>query len=168
FSTLARIYFSRQNWVFTSSGERKCRVARGRGVAGQNKPRPRRRNVGAHQHERTSVERGTGLSRLARIGVSSQNWRFTSSGERKCRVARGRGVAYQNKPRPRRRNVGGHQHERTSVKRKIIVRTYPPGRAMSKQNSGFCQDVKTREGEAEFYRTRHRRRRVYPGGCTSS
>src|SRR5262245_31650209 len=38
-----------------------------------------------------------------------------------CLLVRGRSVAGQNKPRPRRRKVGGHQHERTSVERKILV-----------------------------------------------
>src|SRR5262249_9664760 len=37
-----------------------------------------------------------------------------------CLVVRGRRVAGQNKPRPRRRKLGGHQHERTSVERKIM------------------------------------------------
>ena len=55
-------------------------------------------------------------SPLARIGVLSLR-------VNDCLVARGRDVAGQNKPRPKRRKQGAHQHDRMSAEREIIVLT---------------------------------------------
>jgi hypothetical protein len=65
------------------------------------------------QHDRPMVQF---LSLPPEPGIGSLGLRVNE----RSLVVRGMSAAGQNKPRPRRRKVGGHQNERTAVERKIM------------------------------------------------